>query len=490
MIRRSLLVIALVAAGACGTSPTDSIPAVSRPDSTSQFQWRPDPDDDRVELGSIAVPMDWNDPTKGVFQLEVARHLAKPGRRVGSLLVNPGGPGFGGTDYAIDAENIYSPALLDRFDIVGWDPRGTGRSRPPIDCIDDYDRYFTGIDITPDTDAERQQAVDVSKEFADACIEKNGESLPYVGTNNSARDIDYIRRGLQESTISYFGFSYGSELGATWATLFPTTVRAAVLDGAVDPTADFLESGLQQTAGFEQALTTFLARCSGDDTCAFHHDGDAEGAFDTLMLTLDETPIPTTPGRPDLTRGMALNGVSQAMYSESLWPTLEEALAAAELGDGTPLLQLHDDYFQRQPDGSYGNELEAFQAIECQDNTERPTVEEDDATAAQFRAVAPRFAPGTIGGYFCTFFPPSIDPSAPITGAGAGPILVMGTTGDPATPLSGTERMADTLENGRLVVVEAEGHTGYGANSCSVKVIDEYLIDPVGKAPADGTRCA
>ena len=190
---------------------------------------------------------------------------------------------------------------IERFDIVGWDPRGTGLSEPAIDCIDDYDRYFASTDITPDDDTERQEIIGLAEEFADQCVANNEDYFAFVGTNNSARDMNAIREALGEEQISYFGFSYGSELGATWATLFPETVRAAVLDGAADPNADGLEASLQQAAGFEGTLTTYLAQCSDDPQCAFHNGGDAEGAFDELMESLDEQPIPSVPGRPDVT---------------------------------------------------------------------------------------------------------------------------------------------------------------------------------------------
>ena len=300
--------------------------------------------------------------------------------------------------------------------------------------------------------------------------------------------MDVLRRALGEDTISYFGFSYGSELGATWATLFPETVRAAVLDGAADPNADGLESSLQQLEGFEASLSTFLARCSADATCPFHNGGDAEGAFDALMTSLDENPAPTSNGRPPANLAVAINGVIEAMYSDSYWPQLERALAAAANGDGDGLLALHDSYYQRQPDGTYGNELEAFQTISCADSAERLSVAEEDSLGDEYRKVAPRLVPeGASGGYFCTFFPVAVDPRIEITGAGAGPIVVIGTTGDPATPLSSTEAMADVLDDGRLVVVEADQHTGYGVNVCVDKVVNDYLIDLV--APRDGMEC-
>lgn len=466
----------------------DSTPTTDGPSPVDNFEF--EEFSEGVEVGHLEVPIDYEDPSKGTIDLFVARHLAAdPAKRIGSLLVNPGGPGFGGSDFAIYAEQVYSQVLLDHFDIVGWDPRGTGLSEPAIDCVDDYDLYFANTDITPDDDGERQRIIDAAQEFTNECVNNNADILPYVGTNNSARDMNAIREALGEEKISYFGFSYGSELGATWATLFPETVRAAVLDGAADPNADFVESGVQQATGFENSINTFLARCSSNSDCAFHNDGDAEGAFDALMLHIDENPLPTVDGRPDLTRGMALTGVADAMYSESLWPQLEQALADAQNGDGAGLLALYDDYYQRHSDGTYDNSLEAFQVIVCQDDPSRLTVAEDDATAYDYNSVAPRFAPGTTGGYFCTFFPEAIDPRVQITGIGAGPILVMGTTGDPATPLQSTENMANALEDGRFVIVTADQHTGYGYNQCAYDVIDNYLVDPEANAPEDGFTC-
>ncbi len=471
------------------TASTDTEPTSTTEDaSDAVFHWQDDSGDGMIQAGSIEVPVDYQDPSAGSFTLYVTRHkAADASQRIGSLLVNPGGPGFGGSDFALYADQIYSQKLLDRFDIVAWDPRGTGQSTPAIDCVSDYDKFFASTDITPDDDAERQQIVDLAQEFEDACATKNADVLQYVGTNNSARDMDSIRQGLGEDTISYFGFSYGSELGATWATLFPETVRAAVLDGASDPNADFLTSGLQQTKGFEASVDTFLAKCSAKPDCAFSDGGDAEGAFDALMQSLDDNPIPSESGRPDVTRGVALSAVTEAMYSQTSWPQLEQALADAQQGKGAGLLALYDEYFQRQPDGTYDNSLEAFQTITCMDVAERPTVAEDDATAPQFTAIAPRLAPGSTGSYFCTFYPQAQDPRVPITGAGAGPILVVGTTGDPATPLESSQNMANALEQGVLLTVVADQHTGYDVNQCSHDNVDDYLIDLT--VPAKGTRC-
>lgn len=505
-MRRFVIVPLLIALVSCGggstsgsTSPfvdastngTDVDGTVTTDDSVvsdGAIDWESCGDD--LECGHLSVPLDYANPDGESIRLYLVRHLAlDPESRIGSLLVNPGGPGFGGSWLAESASQIYSPAILDSFDIVGFDPRGTGASEPAIDCIDDYDEWFTGGDITPDTPEEKQEIVDDARRFTEECFARNGDFLQYAGTNNVARDMDSIRQALGEDRISYFGFSYGSELGAVWTTLFPGTVRAAVLDGATDPNADSIEGLLQQNKGFEDAFTRYLDDCAADPTCSFHKDGRSAEAFDDFMAVLDENPIPTEAGRPDLDRGMALIAVAQAMYDEQLWPTLSDGLAqAVDEGNGTTLLGLYDMYFQRQPDGTWTNELEAFLNILCADDPERPSVEEADQYVQEYIAVAPRTSPGTTGNYTCTFWPPALDPRVDITGAGAGPILVIGTTGDPATPLEGTRNMAASLEDGRLVVATANQHIGYNTSLCVNDLVDSYLIDLT--APDEETRCA
>lgn len=495
---RPFAVLALVPAlvlAACGgddggsADPPD-VTVTPRPDSTDAFGWTAF-GEDGVETGSLEVPIDPEDPSKGTFDLYVARHLADPERRIGSLLVNPGGPGVAGADFAIYADQIFSPTLLAHFDVIGFDPRGVGLSEPAIDCVDDYDRFYANVDITPDDDGEREAMVELSEAFQQGCLDRAGDILPYVGTNLAAGDMDAIRAALGEETISYLGFSYGSELGAVWVTRFPDTVRAAVLDGAVDPTADSQESTVQQAAGFERTLGQFFAWCADTDDCAFRGDArDADGvasAFDALMTSLDESPVPTADGRPPADLGMANNAVATALYSSSFWPELGTALANAANGDGAGLLSLHDQYFGRLPDGTWENTLEAFQVITCADDPKRETPEEALAALDEVRAAAPRMVPATFTMPACGGIPLASEGRIAITGDGAGPIVVVGTTGDSATPIEGTRTMADTLEDGRLIVVEAEQHTGYGANDCVTDLVDTYLIELV--PPADETTC-
>jgi len=464
-----------------GPTPTDPVVALDY-----SIEWTPL--DDRVDEGRITVPVDYADPQGDTIDLYVARHRSS-NESVGPMLSNRGGPGAEGASLALDASAYFDSEITDNFDIIGWDPRGTGRSEGVVDCIDDdeYDRFFANYDVTPDDQEERDVIVANAEEFAQRCIDRV-DDLQYLGTNNSARDMDAIRQALGVDQISYFGFSYGSELGGVWSTLFPTTVRAAVFDGASDPNADPLEATRQQGAGFEAVLDTFLAQCSADSSCPFHNDGDAAGAYDRLMTSLDVAPLPSADGRPPVDRGIAAIATAQAMYSDSYWPGFERALEDAASGDGAGLLQLNDAYYGRGSDGSYGNLIESFLAINCADEAERQTVEESDAEVAAILEVAPRIFPYTTGSYSCTFFPPALDPRIEITGAGAGPIVVIGTTGDAATPLESTRAMADTLEDGRLVVVEANQHTGYRGSDCVQAIVHAYLLQLA--APDDGTICS
>lgn len=468
---------------------TPTAPGSTRPPEPLEYSIEWTELSDRVDEGWLTVPVDYADPQGDTIDLYVTRHRATADEPIGPLLANRGGPGADGATFGLHATSWFGTDITDNFDVIGWDPRGVGRSEGAVDCIDDdeYDHFFSTADVTPDDAAERKALVELAEDFATACIDRV-DILQHVGTNNSARDMDAIRQALGADQITYFGFSYGSELGGVWTTLFPSTVRAAVFDGSGDPTASPVESTLQQGAGFERQLDTFLERCSANDACTFHNDGDAAGAYLELMRRLDESPIPSVEGRPAVGVGVLAIAAAQSMYSESYWPAFERALSDALAGDGAGLLQLHDAYYQRQPDGTYTNLIEAFQAISCADEAERPTVDESDADAERILEVAPRIFPYTTGSYTCTFFPESLDPRVEVTGDGAGPIVVIGTTGDPATPIESSRSMAETLEDGRLVIVEANEHTGYRSNECVRGIVHEYLLRLT--APANDTTCS
>jgi hypothetical protein len=269
--------------------------------------------------------------------------------------------------------------------------------------------------------------------------------------------------------------------------MFPQTVRAAVLDGAVDPHATSAEEGMAQAKGFEGQLATFLAACSKNKACAFYNGGKSEAAFDSLILELNAKPLVVSADRTPVTQGVAFTAVAQAMYSDYYWPQLEKALADAQQGDGAGLLKLYDDYYQRKDDGSYGNELEAFLAISCLDDPGATSIEQVDAAVPAFIAAAPRLGANFGYGYSCALWPVKPAIKIDVTGKGAGPIIVIGTTGDPATPLASTRKMAAALEKGILLIVEANQHTGYGTNDCINTAVDSYLINLT--APVSETTC-
>ena len=496
MTFRPLAIAATLAltVAACGNSSSSSDTSVNPLNTTTDFIVNPivwtacdGSTNTEVECGNIEVPFDYADPEQGSFVLYVKKHnAASPADRIGSMMVNPGGPGFGGSSLADDAQYYFSQDLIDRFDISAWDPRGTGESTPAVNCVDTFDEYF-GLDSPPETPDEKQALIDASQAFNDKCAENSGTILPYISTQASAQDINSLRLALGEEKVSFFGFSYGSELGTTWATMFPETVRAIVVDGAVDPNASSTEEGMNQAKGFEGQLATFLKQCSEKTTCAFHNGGKAEAAFDKLVLDIDTTPLEVSKDRTPVTQGVLFTAVAQAMYSDYYWPQLSEALSEAQNGDGKGILQLYDDYYQRKDDGTYGNELEAFLAISCLDDPGASSVEDVDSHIEDFIAAAPRLGGNFAYGYSCALWPVKQATKATITGKGAGPIVVVGTTGDPATPLDSTRKMALGLQQGILIVVDANQHTGYGANSCVVKAVDDYLIKLT--VPANETTC-
>jgi pimeloyl-ACP methyl ester carboxylesterase len=496
MTFRPLAIAATLAltVAACGNSSSSSDTSVNPLSTTTDFivnpiEWKPcdGSTSTEVECGNIEVPFDYADPEQGSFVLFVKRHnAASPADRIGSMMVNPGGPGFGGSSLADDAQYYFSQDLIDRFDIIAWDPRGTGESTPAVDCVDTFDEYF-GLDSPPETPEEKQALIDASQAFNDKCAENSGTILPYISTMASAQDINSLRLALGEEKVSFFGFSYGSELGTTWATMFPETVRAIVVDGAVDPNASSVQEGMNQAKGFEGQLATFLKQCSEKTTCAFHNGGKAEAAFDQLVLDIDVTPLEVSKDRTPVTQGVLFTAVAQAMYSDYYWPQLSEALSEAQSGDGKGILQLYDDYYQRKDDGTYGNELEAFLAISCLDDPGATSTEEVELHIEDFIAAAPRLGGNFAYGYSCALWPVEQAAKVNITGKDAGPIVVVGTTGDAATPLESTRKMAQGLEQGILIVVDANQHTGYGANSCVVKAVDDYLIKL--KVPANETTC-
>jgi pimeloyl-ACP methyl ester carboxylesterase len=439
----------------------------------------------------FTVPIDEDHPDRGSFELPVAR-VAAQGDRIGVLFVNPGGPGGSGVGLALATPAFFPKEVLERFDIIGFDPRGAGASAPGIHCVDSL-ADFVGLDLTPDDAAERQALLDVNRALAEGCQERSGDILRFVGTDRVARDMDRLREVLGEDEISYLGYSYGTFLGALYADAFPGHVRAMVLDGAVDPAKDGADLIVGQALGFEAELDAFLAGQAKDPMAKFHAGGDPGAAFDALMADIDAQPFlvkqKSGPART-LGPGEAWYAVTEALYSRGNWDFLAEALATAQKGDGTELLAAADQAVGRAPDGTYDHFYESYLAISAIDIPSPTAIADYDALADQVRPKAPRLGVALVYSSVSPIFwpvPPLRTP-APIAADGAPPIVVLGNLGDPATPYADAQALASELSSGVLLTWTGGGHTAFGGNSeCIDDAVTTYLVEK--KAPKDGTRC-
>ena len=443
------------------------------------------------ECGIVDVPLDYAAPTGPIMRLALIRLRATdPAHRIGSLLVNPGGPGESGIDFVRqDAAAVFSSKLLARFDIVGFDPRGVGASTP-IRCVDNLD-HFIPADATGSTPAGLADLLAGARSFAQQCGQRNAAVLPYLATENVARDVDQIRAALGDAKLTYLGFSYGTLIGEDYASLFPSHVRALVLDGVVDPSLDEAMFRQDQAVAFDGALHRFLADCAARVTCAFHAGGRAASAFDALMLEIRRRPVPTPrlANREPVGPTQAWEAITQSLYSRAAWPILATALAEARAGDGSLMLLLGDPLRGRNPDGSYSNLSDAYDAITCLDWPAPRDPAAYGALAARFTRVAPRF--GRLVAFNdveCAYWP--IGPvriPGPVSAPYAPPIVLVGSSGDPATPYAWAQAVARQLTSAVLVTRVGEGHTGYLASACVRKAVDAYLLERT--VPATGLRC-
>jgi len=438
----------------------------------------------------LTVPLDRSHPEARAVGLQVVRRPASGAPRIGSLVLNPGGPGGSAVADFDSLLGQLSPVLRERFDVVGVDPRGVGSSAP-VRCLDgpaaDAANASSPDPLTPDGLVELQR---VARGVAAACQQRSGDLLPFVGTADAARDLDDLRAALGDPGLTYLGYSYGTQLGATYAAMFPTKVRALVLDGAVDPTLDPLSATEVQARGFETALQAFLADCQrrrGD--CAWDPGGDLLAAYRAVTARIAAAPLATRDPLRPLTSSLALTGVAAALYSRDTWPYLEQALAAAARGDGGTLLALSDVLDERHPDGTYSSLQASNIAVSCRDVSAPLGTAPYVASYRRLQRSAPDFADLALSGYVCAVWPARpTAPPAPLAVRGAPPLLVVGTTGDPATPLSEAVGLVRLLPGSVLLTRDGEGHTGYGASACVRGHADAYLLDPAVLPPA-GTVC-
>lgn len=441
---------------------------------------------------TLKVPLDYARPGGRLIDVAVIRLPASgPGRRIGSLVINPGGPGGSGVAYARFARYLFPAEIRARFDVVGFDPRGVARSTP-VKCLTDRELdALVAAPAVPRNPAELANIVALSRHFAAACEAKNPDLLAHVGTRDVARDMDVLRAALGDAKLTYLGKSYGTYLGTKYAELFPTHIRALVLDGALDPALDGAALNVAQAKGFETDLTDFVTTCVRDGGCPLGSTTAAAGTgLNTLLARIATAPLPA-PGGRRLGPGPALFGLAAGLYNPSTgWPQLEAALAAARNGDGSKLLALSDALVDRSPGGHYSNELESNAAINCIDRPWPTSLPAITAMAAEAAKPAPHFGAGLVYGSLpCAFWPvPPVEPAHPVAAVGAPPILVVGTTRDPATPYVWAQALARELHSGVLLSFDGDGHTAYGrGSSCIDGAVDSYLL--ALRTPPPGTLC-
>ncbi|WP_019144474.1 alpha/beta hydrolase [Aeromicrobium massiliense] len=458
-----------------------------------QPEWT-DCGDDDARCAWIEVPLDYAEPIGKTIRLR-AREIPATGDDVqGHVVVNPGGPGGAALDFAGQVAAVLDDDVRETYGVVGVDPRGVGSSEPALDCLTDAELdAWTQVDSTPDDDAEVEALREASLDFGRGCVDRSGALASHVSTVEAARDLDVVRAVLGDDELTYYGASYGTSLGSTYAALFPQKAARLVLDGAIAPDLTPAEGALGQNEGFQRALTAYLEDCVADD-CPL--GDDVESAEQTLGDAIEELDAkPLKVGDRELTQTQAFYGVATPLYGEQNWPILTAALGQLLDGNGAGLLQLSDFYFDRGPDGRYAsNSAESFRAISCLDATGEPAPSPDEAErlADQLREVSPVFGPFFAGDSSgCEGWPArseaaqaELDVAAP----GAPPILVVGTTRDPATPYEWSQRLADALDSGVLLTREGDGHTALGqGNECIDDAIATFLLD--GEAPKDGTVC-
>lgn len=440
---------------------------------------------------TIKVPLDYEKPAAKSISLSLIKVPARSkSQRVGSLVVNPGGPGGSGINYAAQSSSYFGSELQQAFDIVGFDPRGVGESTP-VQCLSDAAiDEFVAADPDPDNPAEIARGDQLLEGFGDGCVSKSGDLAAHVSTVEAAKDIDIIRAALGERKLSWFGASYGTFLGATYAELFPQRVGRMVLDGAIDPSLSTEELSLVQAKGFETALRAYVGHCVDAGDCFLGSSVDAgTKRIRQFLDDVESNPIEGSSGR-ELAAGNAVLGIWAPLYNAGYWPILDNALKAAFDGRGAALLALSDSYTSRGPSGYVDNSIEALYAINCLDHDDAISGSDAASRVPAFEVDAPTF--GAIFAYglaSCSQWPIHTGRvPEPIHAKGAAPILVIGTTRDPATPLEWAEALASQLESGILVRRDGDGHTGYNAgNDCVDDVVESYLVS--GKTPKSDVDC-
>lgn len=446
-----------------------------------------------MQCAKITAPMNWADPGQASIKLALIRHPAT-GARLGSLLVNPGGPGASGYSFVRDnLSYAVDSTLQSRYDIVGFDPRGVGLSSA-VECggasvLTPY--LFTIAPGAVGSDEWIAANEKASADFGAECAKNTGALLHYVDTVSAARDLDLMRAVLGDTKLNYLGYSYGTLLGSTYASLYPGKTGRLVLDGALDPASSLFTVSDVQAKGFESAFRAYLTKCIGTSDCPFTGSvDDALTETGKILDRLSASPLLGSDGR-ELGVNTMFTAIITPLYSQANWHYLNTLFTEVLKGRTKTAFLLADSYYQRQPDGSYqSNETEAFTAINCLDYATDATVSTMRTEAAQLAIDAPVFGPVmSYGAMTCASWPfQSTQMPAPITADGSADILVIGTTNDPATPYVWAQNLAGELQHGHLVTFHGEGHTAYNkSNSCVDNTVDHYFVS--GTVPAKDPDC-
>ncbi|HEX7716432.1 MAG TPA: alpha/beta hydrolase [Marmoricola sp.] len=472
-------------------SPTATQPSATDPALTrfydQKLSWH---DCNRDQCAKLTVPLDYAAPDGPTIQLAVLKVPAQ-GHRIGSLVVNPGGPGGSGVSYAAAGSLQFGARLSEAYDIVGFDPRGVGQS-DPVQCIDtaQLDRLLA-FDPDPDTRAERNEMDRLLHGFGQGCLDHSGDLPRHMSTQEVARDMDILRAALGEAKLDYLGASYGTFIGATYADLFPSHVGRFVLDGAIDPSLSNEQLSLQQAHGFETALRAYVQDCVDRGSCFLGKSvEDGVLRIQTFLQGLDQHPLPTGESR-QLTEGLGMLGIWMPLYVKEYWPQLSQALKEAlQDGSGSGLLGLADLYTSRGPSGYSDNSMDALYAVNCLDHDDYIPTSQVPAHFAQFEKASPTFGRAfAFGLSTCSDWPvQSGQHTVALHAVGAPPIVVVGTTRDPATPLEWAQALADQLDSGTLITRDGDGHTGFQrGNRCVDDAVEQWLVK--GTVPEPDLHC-
>jgi pimeloyl-ACP methyl ester carboxylesterase len=499
LIPSLLAAVALLTAGCSGASngPAVSAPVTSSPNSAGapaalarfygqHLVWTSCAT--HFQCATLTVPVDYSRPRGATIGIAVVRKPAT-GSANGSLIVNPGGPGASGIDFVEQDANAFAD-LTSHENLVSFDPRGVGQSHP-VRCVTSA-QLDTFINTNPDPTTSPQLAAVVAtdKAFANACYAKNGSFLEHVGTIDQARDMDVLRAALGDSKLTYYGASYGTYLGAKYAQLFPTRIRAMVLDGALDPSQPATAENRVQADGFQTDLDDFLTSCTSKPGCPL---GSSKAAALSKLHALEAriTQHPIAVGARTLGPGEFFEGLASGLYSPTDWTEFGQAIGQAMQGNGTYMLAFADNLTERQPDGSYTNLVESNLAINCIDRPWPRKVASYVQAARTFARAAPDFGAAIeYGSLPCAFWRvPPVEKTHQVTALGSPPILVIGTTRDPATPYVWAQALARQLSKGVLLTYQGDGHTAaLRGDSCVDSVVRNYVLSL--QTPAAGTRCS